>query len=177
MPKKQLSIIQRRWLRFAHLFFASLWGGGAVTMVLLFCIEHPQTVARQVELTQMLLYMDFLIVGLGAAGCLVTGVLYSIYGNYGFFKFRWVILKYAVNITFILYGSFVFLPFTHSQYRFYSSLPPEMAVPEESLLMNLFCTGQNFCTIAMFLLVIYISVFKPFKKEKAAFSSMRDAAK
>lgn len=113
----------------------------------------------------MLLYMDFLIVGPGAVGCLITGLLYSIYGKYVFFKLKWITFKYAINITFIIYGAFIFLPFTHNQYTFYMNLPPDLNLPEESLLMNIFCTSQNFCTIIMFIVVMYLSVFKPFGKK------------
>ena len=59
----------------------------------------------------------------------------------------------------------VFLPFTHGQYSYYLSQPTEAIIPEESIWMNIFCTSQNFCTILMFLFVVYLSVFKSFKKK------------
>lgn len=164
--KKHMSLNHRRWLKFAHLFFASLWGGGAVTMVMVFCIIHPATAAEQVELSKVFIFMDFIIVGPGAAGCLATGIIYSVYGNYRFFKFKWIMCKYIINIVFILYGSLVFLPFTHKQYLYYSSLPANLPVPAESSAMNIFCTAQNFCTIIMFIIVVYLSVFKPFSKKR-----------
>lgn len=164
MSQKILNVQQRKYLKFFHLFFAALWGGGATAMVMLFCIYHPTTVHEQIALNKVLLYLDFIIVGPGAGGCLITGLIYSVYTNWGFFKFRWIVLKYAVNITFITYGTLIFLPFTHSQYTKYMALAKELAMPPESALMNIFCTAQNFCTIMMFLFVVYISVFKPFGK-------------
>ena len=164
MPAKMLNAQQRKYLKFFHICFAALWGGGAVAMVLLFCIYHPATVHEQITLSRVLLYLDFLIVGPGAGGCLVTGFLYSRHTQWGFFKFKWIALKYIVNITFILYGTLVFLPFTHNQYTIYLALEKELALPPESLLMNIFCTAQNICTFVIFLFAVYISVFKPFGK-------------
>lgn len=43
MLPRQLSAGQRKYLRLAHLLFASLWGGGATSMVLIVCLFHPQT--------------------------------------------------------------------------------------------------------------------------------------
>ncbi|WP_337654532.1 hypothetical protein [Bilophila wadsworthia] len=148
-----------------HLFFAALWGGGATTMVLLFCLFHPSTAHEQITFSKILFYIDFIIVGPGAGGCLATGLIYSLYGNWGFFKFRWITLKYVINILFITYGMLVFLPFTHGQYSYYLSQPTEAIIPEESIWMNIFCTSQNFCTILMFLFVVYLSVFKSVKKK------------
>ena len=146
MPERQLTIQQKRYLKFAHLFFAALWGGGATTFVLLFCLFHPSTAHEQITFSKILFYIDFIIVGPGAGGCLATGLIYSLYGNWGFFKFRWITLKYVINILFITYGMLVFLPFTHSQYSYYLSQPTEAIIPEESIWMNIFCTSQNFCT-------------------------------
>ena len=165
MPERQLTIQQKRYLKFAHLFFAALWGGGATTMVLLFCLFHPSTAHEQITFSKILFYIDFIIVGPGAGGCLATGLIYSLYGNWGFFKFRWITLKYVINILFITYGMLVFLPFTHGQYSYYLSQPTEAIIPEESIWMNIFCTSQNFCTILMFLFVVYLSVFKSVKKK------------
>ncbi|WP_306532295.1 hypothetical protein [Bilophila wadsworthia] len=165
MPERQLTIQQKRYLKFAHLFFAALWGGGATTMVLLFCLFHPSTAHEQITFSNILFYIDFIIVGPGAGGCLATGLIYSLYGNWGFFKFRWITLKYVINILFITYGMLVFLPFTHGQYSYYLSQPTEAIIPEESIWMNIFCTSQNFCTILMFLFVVYLSVFKSVKKK------------
>ena len=128
MPERQLTIQQKRYLKFAHLFFAALWGGGATTMVLLFCLFHPSTAHEQITFSKILFYIDFIIVGPGAGGCLATGLIYSLYGNWGFFKFRWITLKYVINILFITYGMLVFLPFTHGQYSYYLSQPTTYSV-------------------------------------------------
>lgn len=66
MPERQLTIQQKRYLKFAHLFFAALWGGGATTMVLLFCLFHPSTAHEQITFSKILFYIDFIIVGPGA---------------------------------------------------------------------------------------------------------------
>ena len=130
-----------------------------------FASFHPSTAHEQITFSKILFYIDFIIVGPGAGGCLATGLIYSLYGNWEFFKFRWITLKYVINILFITYGMLVFLPFTHGQYSYYLSQPTEAIIPEESIWMNIFCTSQNFCTILMFLFVVYLSVFKSVKKK------------
>ena len=101
MPERQLTIQQKRYLKFAHLFFAALWGGGATTMVLLFCLFHPSTAHEQITFSKILFYIDFIIVGPGAGGCLATGLIYSLYGNWGFFK-----LCYQYPVHYVRYARF-----------------------------------------------------------------------
>ena len=137
-------------------------GNNDGTLVLPLSSQHAH---EQITFSNILFYIDFIIVGPGAGGCLATGLIYSLYGNWGFFKFRWITLKYVINILFITYGMLVFLPFTHGQYSYYLSQPTEAIIPEESIWMNIFCTSQNFCTILMFLFVVYLSVFKSVKKK------------
>lgn len=61
MLPRQLSAGQRKYLRLAHLLFASLWGGGATSMVLIVCLFHPQTAHELLVYSSILFILIFLL--------------------------------------------------------------------------------------------------------------------
>lgn len=46
----------------------------------------------------------------GAIGSLLTGLLYSLFSNWGFFKHNWLTFKWIVTVTAILFGTFFLGP-------------------------------------------------------------------
>ena len=51
-----------------------------------------------------------MVVILGAFGCLITGLIYSSFSNWGFFKHTWLILKWIITVAAILFGTFFLGP-------------------------------------------------------------------
>ncbi len=45
-------------------------------------------------------------------GSLITGLLISLFTNWGFFKFRWVIFKWTATLAQIIFGTFWLGPWT-----------------------------------------------------------------
>lgn len=52
---------------------------------------------------------DYIIIPC-ALGCLLTGILFAVFTNWGFFKFRWLIVKWVVTVASILFGTFFLGP-------------------------------------------------------------------
>lgn len=48
---------------------------------------------------QTLKFLDDYMVIVGANGCLLTGLVYSIFTNFGFVKFRWVTIKWLLTLS------------------------------------------------------------------------------
>lgn len=163
----QWNLRQRKCLRLAHLLSASLWGGGAVSMVLIVCLFHPQTAHELLVYSNILFYIDFLVVGPGAGGCFLTGLLYARHTPWGFFKHKWIIAKWIINVSFILFGLLWFVPYLESTLSYAAKLPAEFTLPSESLGTNLYHLIQNIGTALLFTGAVALSVFKPWgKKEK-----------
>jgi len=112
-------------------------------------------------------HVDMTIVVIpGAFGCLVTGFVYSLFSDWGFFRHTWLIFKWIVTILAILFGTFFLGPWETGMMEIsgrigISSLSDPAYLYNEK--MNLI-----FGTIQTLVLVItvFVSVFKPWKSRK-----------
>lgn len=173
MLPRQLSAGQRKYLLLAHLLFASLWGGGATSMVLIVCLFHPQTAHELLVYSSILFYIDFLIVGPGAGGCFITGFLYARCTPWGFFKYNWIVAKWCANVGFILFGLLWFVPSLESAVTAARALPMEFPLAPESIGTNIWHLVQNLGTALLFAGVLALSVFKPCGKTPWAAKASR----
>jgi len=106
---------------------------------------------------------DMVIVG-GAIGCLMTGLLYSSMTLWGFFKFRWITVKWVVTVLLILFGTFFLGPWidnmaTISAKEYALALVNPIYLNDEKMNMT---WGSIQFAINIFLVVI--SVLKPWKR-------------
>jgi len=86
MPK--LSAKGLRWLKGFHLIAVSFWIGGAIALILLYFLKNGVTDGSVLYgINQSIHHVDMVVVVIpGAFGCLITGLLYLTFSNWGFFK-------------------------------------------------------------------------------------------
>jgi len=166
MPK--LSAKGLRWLKGFHLIAVSCWIGGAVALLLLYFLKDGVTDGGVLYgINQSIHHVDMAVVVIpGAFGCLATGLIYSIWSNWGFFKHNWLIFKWSITIAAILFGTFFLGPWETTMMEIsgelgMSSLRDPAYVYNEK--MNLFF-GSLQCLVLM--VTVFISIFKPWKKKK-----------
>ena len=97
-------------LKILHIFCAVLWAGGATGILLLIQCVHPEGGQGMSVHAQSLKFLDDYMVIVGANGCLLTGLLYSIFTNFGFVKYRWVTIKWLLTIFMMSSGTFIMGP-------------------------------------------------------------------
>jgi len=97
-----------RWLKGFHLLAVSCWIGGAVALILLYVLKDDVTNGGVLYgINQSIHHVDMAVVVIpGAFGCLLTGLIYSIFSNWGFFRHNWLIYKWIVTVTAIIFGTF-----------------------------------------------------------------------
>ena len=61
-------------------------------------------------MTEILEAIDMKILVPGAVGCLLTGIVYGIFTHWGFFKHRWLTVKWTLTLFMILFGTFYMGP-------------------------------------------------------------------
>ena len=144
MLPRQLSAGQRKYLRLAHLLFAS--GEAEPHMVLIVCLFHPQTAHELLVYSSILFYIDFLIVGPGAGGCFITGFLYARCTPWGFFKYNWIVAKWCANAGLHPFGLLWFVPSLESAVTAARALPMEFPLVPESIGTNIWHLVQNLGT-------------------------------
>ena len=106
---------------------------------------------------------DFVIIP-GAVGCFITGMLYSIFTKWGWFKQRWITIKWAINIFGILSGTFFLGPWLNSLAPLSKAgginvLTDPVYINNKHMLWYL-GTFQ----VATLIFAVFISVIKPWKK-------------
>ena len=137
-------------------------------MILLYFLKEDVTDGQVLYgINQSIHHVDMVVVVIpGAFGCLLTGLIYSTFSNWGFFKHGWMILKWIVTIVAILFGTFYLGPWETNMMDISGKLGMEALSDPDYLYnqkMNLvFGTAQ--CFILM--VTVFISIFKPWKKKK-----------
>ncbi len=157
-----------KWLKGFHLIAVASWVGGAISLLLLYLLKADVTDGGVLYgINQSIHHVDMMVVVIpGAFGCLLTGLVYSIWSNWGFFKHNWLIVKWVVTITAILFGTFFLGPWETTMMEISGELgiaslnDPEYLYNQK---MNLI-----FGTVQCLILIItlFISIFKPWKSKK-----------
>jgi hypothetical protein len=157
------------WLKGAHLLFVCLWVGGALGVMVIQngggtdeALFGRDVAARLVD--------DFVVIP-GAMGSLLTGLVYSLFTPWGFFRHRWVAVKWFITLYGVLFGTFFLGPWLNSLAPVSAKLGGG-AMGDYAYMrardLNSFWGGVQICTL---LFALVISVLKPWRKappEKSA---------
>ena len=157
-----------RWLKGFHMIAVSCWIGGAVALILLYLLKDNVVNGDVLYgINQSIHHVDMVVVVIpGAFGCLITGLIYGIFSNWGFFKHNWMIFKWIVTIAAILFGTFYLGPWETKMMEIsgklgMSSLNDPLYLYNQK--MNLIF-GSLQCVVLM--ITVFISIFKPWGKRK-----------
>ncbi len=166
MPKLKAKGL--KWLKGFHLIAVSCWVGGAVSLILLYFLKNGVPDGNVLYgINQSIHHVDMAVVVIpGAFGCLITGLIYSSFTNWGFFKHKWMIFKWIVTIVAILFGTFYLGPWETNMMEISGKIGISSLSDSEYLYnekMNLI-----FGTIQVLVLMttIFISILKPWKSIK-----------
>lgn len=162
---KKLGLTARAWLKSIHILFACLWIGAAVSMLLLIFVRgHVATGDELWAVNVSVKLIDDYIIIPSAIGCLITGILFSGFTNWGFFKFNWIIVKYIINIAAILFGTFFLGPWVNGMEAI--AKVERLAALQNTTYLSYYQMNAYFGALQALLLIVaaIISVFKPWGK-------------
>lgn len=168
---KKLSIIPKKWLLSLHLLFSAILFG--VTVVyLVFSIVAATTDDQEVLISSYTM-MHVLARSSGRAsiiGTVVTGILLSLFTKWGFFKYKWIIVKEILTIFSIGIGFFGIYYWTLNAFTMVSSEGVD-AMVNQAFINNTYqlYTGIILQIISLATMMI-ISVFKPWGKRSTSSS-------
>jgi hypothetical protein len=165
MMVKQLKPQGIKILKMFHILFAFMWIIGGIALCLVLFLVFPET-GDELYMRSLIIKIidDFLIVP-GATLVMLSGVIYGVWTNWGFFKHRWLAVKWIMTIIQILIGSFILGPRVNGNVEIANQLR-DLAFADTVFLKNvntimIFGIGQTVCL----LLYIVISIQKPWKKK------------
>ena len=162
---KKLRPKHLRWLKVLHLICVSCWIGGAVSLLLLYFLKSDiDNGAVLYGINQSIHHIDMAVVVVpGAIGCLITGMAYSTLSNWGFFKQRWITIKWLITVSAIIFGTFFLGPWETAMMNISGDLGLASLTDKDYLYnqrLNLWF-GTLQCLVL--LLTVWISVFKPWR--------------
>ncbi|NIQ40304.1 MAG: hypothetical protein GTN81_17230 [Proteobacteria bacterium] len=163
---KKLGLTGQRWLRAFHIFFACAWIGASLSLILMQIGLRATDGGELYGIDASMKYVDYYVIIPAAFGCLVTGFLISLLTKWGFFKFHWVTLKWVINVSAIIFGTFWLGPWLNgmapiSRAEGLSALTNPIYLHLKQ--MNTWCAMvQHF----VLLIAVYISIFKPWGMRK-----------
>jgi len=145
-------------LKMCHLFIAGTWVGSDIVIILLLALLNGKNITNYLDIV---LLVDWAIVIPCAFLCLVTGILFSVFTNWGFIKHRWIVIKYLVNLFPIISG----IVFHGAQLQNMIHIADELganALTNSAFRSNYFgFFGVSILYTALFVFVYIISVNKP----------------
>lgn len=102
---KMLTPKGMKTLKFFHLVFIMMWTVGVVMMGLLYWRPSANSLEFLYNQTTAL-FIDYALVIPGAILTVITGIIYGFKTKWGFFKHRWLLVKWIVGVFIILIGTF-----------------------------------------------------------------------
>ena len=163
---KKLNPTGLKYLKIIHLICAIIWIGGAFALIFNLCFIHPTTPEGLYICSLSIKLIDDLLIIPGAIGLIITGVIYGIWSNWGFFKYRWITVKWVVIIAQTILGIVIGTQWVNTNVYPIENIN-DYLLNQEVFIRNvnqtiLWGTIQTVCLI----IVIWISVIKPWKKKK-----------
>lgn len=94
-----------RILKISHLLFATMWIGGVMALVSLLLRQTPQTREMMYMAAQSHLIVDEYFLIPDGIGIVVTAILYGMITKWGFFKQRWITVKWILTVMLVAIGA------------------------------------------------------------------------
>ena len=166
MPKLKAKGL--KWLKGFHLITVACWIGGAISLLALYFLKKGVTNGDVLYgVNQSVHHVDMNIVVVpGAIGCLLTGLIYSLFSNWGFFKHNWLIFKWTVTLSAIVFGTLFLGPWETAMMEISGKLGIS-SLNDPAYLYNqrmnlIFGTLQ----VTLLIVTLFVSIFKPWKSKK-----------
>lgn len=154
----------QKWLKCLHVLLACLWVGGAVTLFSMNSFVSPEDASALYGISYSKKFVDDFIIIPGAVGLLLTGVAYALFTNWGWFKHRWIVVKWLVNLFGIILGTFWLGPWTNGLLAICKSEGAK-ALSNPAYVHNLtMLRGWGGFLLATILFALFVSIIRPWKK-------------
>jgi hypothetical protein len=145
----------------------ALWLGGSAGLNLMILLPgDPSGAGGLAAYARACKLIDDLVVVPGAIGCLLTGLLFSALSPWGFFKHRWVAVKWALTVYCVLYGTFFLGPRVNAQAELAlaGGLAPLGSAASLASRQELMAGGLLVLSVILFM--TWLSVYRPWKSRR-----------
>ena len=159
----------QRILKILHLLAVSFWvGGGLSELILFYTSATAQTGGELFGILRGSRFVSiYVVVYLGAFGSFFTGLAYSMCTNRGFFRHKWIIIKWATTVYLMIGGTWFLGPWGIEMLEAVQVMGLEVLSDPAYLEIR----GKLLTLLAVhmgaFAALIVISVFKPWEVQES----------
>jgi flagellar biosynthesis protein FliQ len=154
----------QKWLKGVHLVFAGSWIGSGFSIIILNVAKAGMTNGDVVfGVNEAIHFVDMNVVVPCAFGSLITGLLYSLLTNWGWFRHGWMIFKWVVTVGAILFGTFWLGPVEVNMLELSDELRGAALQSAEYLHWQTLHWVWGSVQVATLIVAVFISIFKPWK--------------
>lgn len=163
---KKLGPGGQRWLKGFHSFFACMWVGAAIVLSVKQFFINPSDGGELYGITSTMDFIDIFIIIPGAIGVLLTGLIYSIWTQWGWFKHNWITVKWVICLYGVVFGTYPLGPWM-SDLAHISKAHGLSALSDPTFLHNrmmliIFGTFQ----VSTLIFAVFITALRPWKKKR-----------
>lgn len=163
---KKLGPAGLKWLKIIHILLVVLFFGGIMSSLALNYGVNLATYDETFEIYKSVVIISDQIIRIGAVGTLLLGFVYGIFTNWGFFKHRWLTVKWILFILQTFIGIFVVDKLMMANMAILEA-EKSMALTNPVFIQNhSFRFYAVLVQVAITIFIICISVIKPWKKKK-----------
>ncbi len=101
---RKLSSTGLKYLKFIHLLFTAMWVGGIMALLVVLLLTNPITAEAIYTRFYITKIIDDYVIIPGAITVVLTGLVYSIWSRWGFFKHRWLTVKWIIAVFMVFLG-------------------------------------------------------------------------
>ncbi|WP_246426763.1 DUF2269 domain-containing protein [Paenibacillus rhizosphaerae] len=155
-----------KWLKIAHIVLVSLFFGGILSSVTINFALGLSSYENTLKSYKVIVLISDGVIRTGAVGTLAVAFVYGFFTPWGFFRHRWLTVKWILFLLQTFIGIFVVDKLMLANLHLLEAKGP--AVLEDSgflrnhALRNVFV----FIQIVLTLIIFIISVLKPWKKKR-----------
>lgn len=160
----QITISQQYKLliKTVHTFAACIWVGGGFAVLVLLDINNQSTNGDEIyAFNHAITSIDDFLIRPAAAFSLASGTLLCLTSRWGITKYRWIILKWIVTVSAMLFGIFYIDPWM-KELALSSDLFREQTLQNDTY-HRIFHAGvlAGYLQTATLLTLVLVSIFKP----------------
>ena len=164
---KKLSMKGQKWLKGVHILCACMWIGAAIILCLMNLFLKATEGMKLYGIDVSMKFIDDFIIIPGANGALLTGLIYSVFTGWGWFKHKWIIVKWCITIFGVIFGTFWLGPWVNG-FVSISKIQGLAALTDPAYLYNRYMVLYwGSFQLSTLIFALFLSVFKPWKKRKS----------
>lgn len=162
-----------RAIKIIHVFCACLWGGSSASMTLIQCLYQAGNATEQIVSSLLAMYIECYLVVPSAFGCLLTGIGYAVFTKFGFFRFKWIVFKWAITILYLIMGFMWYMPWLEKLTSNRKSVDSLSMIALESSMEYFTRISLDIAQIIVVFSIVCMSLIKPWGHVKKSIRNAR----